>query len=346
MRRWHRVAADFEQDRDDRRRPPAAGGRVPPAGKAPANPCTMLCDFLGSFFKYATVPMGAFDTQLPIHPPAGARKAGLQFSSSRRLVTVPEHSLQAIKAIKAAAGSAITVNDVVYASFAGALRRHCLTQPQVAISEALLALDEGSCRVRALVPLAFPRDAASPLTNDWTFLSVGMPVGVGGATERVHAAHQTFAAIKASAEPAAARLAVKINSCSPPVMLGTVAQQLFSRHTLVFSNVPGPAEPVAIGGKRVLGIYSAFPNLITQVLCLSYDGRMFMSIACDESVPQPERLAELYLDDLRQLAIAYGVPPGDGGGPVKSSQGEGAQVAASPSASSVSSTRGGSTEFV
>ena len=52
---------------------------------------------------------------------------------TRRLVTVPEHSLQMVKAIKAAAGSTITVNDVVYAAFAGALRRHCLTQPQVPI---------------------------------------------------------------------------------------------------------------------------------------------------------------------------------------------------------------------
>jgi len=330
---------------------PVAEYRRP--AKPAVSPCTILCDFLGSFFKYATAPMGSFDTQLPIHPPAEARKAGLQFSSTRRLVTVPEHSLQMVKAIKAAAGSTITVNDVVYAAFAGALRRHCLTQPQVSISDSLLAfsdsllaLDDGSCRVRALVPLAFPRDAASPLTNDWTFLSVDMPVGVGGAVERVHAANQTFAAIKASAEPAAARLAVQINSCSPPRLLGTVAQQLFSRHTLVFSNVPGPAQPIAIGGKRVLGIYSAFPNLITQVLCLSYDGRMFMSISCDESVSEPERLPELYLDELRQLAIAYGVLPGEDGqaksGQVKSSQGEGdTKAAAPPPPSGSSSVRGG-----
>lgn len=55
-----------------------------------------------------------------------------------------------------------------------------------------------------------------------------------------------------------------------------VAQQLFSRHTLVFSNVPGPAQPVSIGGKRVLGIYSAFPNLITQVLATSSKPRQLL----------------------------------------------------------------------
>ena len=59
---------------------PVAEYRRP--AKPAVSPCTIMCDFLGSFFKYATAPMGSFDTQLPIHPPAEARKAGLQFSST------------------------------------------------------------------------------------------------------------------------------------------------------------------------------------------------------------------------------------------------------------------------
>ena len=73
---------------------------------------------------------------------------------------------------------------------------------------------------------------------------------------------------------------------------------------------------------------------------------MFMSISCDESVSEPERLPELYLDELRQLAIAYGVLPGEDGqaksGQVKSSQGEGdTKAAAPPPPSGSSSVRGG-----
>lgn len=123
-----------------------------------------------------------------------------------------------------------------------------------------------------------------------------------------------------------ARLAVQINSCSPPRLLGTVAQQLFSRHTLVFSNVPGrdahnartsrlpasyflpahhaqrttqrpdlpclqcsvsewrhalhvsqvpgPAQPIAIGGKRVLGIYSV--RCIHVHMCMYAHIRMYV----------------------------------------------------------------------
>jgi len=276
--------------------------------KPAVNPCSLLCDFLRGFCKYATLPLGAFDTQLPLHPPKTVREKGLTFSRQRHLVTVPAHPLEAIKVIKHAVGGQTTVNDIVYSAFAGALRRHARELASSSSdTTAAASLDDGSCRVRALVPLAFPRSATSPLTNDWTFLSLPMPVGVSEARQRVDATHATFASVKASAEAAAARLAVQINSCSPPLLLGTVAQQLFSRHTCVFSNVPGPAEAVYIAGQRVVAIYSAFPNLILQVLCLSYNGQMYMSIACDDSIPQADDLAALYLDELRELAKAYGV---------------------------------------
>ena len=37
------------------------------------------------------------------------------------------------------------------------------------------------------------------------------------------------------------------------------------RHSLVFSNVPGPPAPFAVGGEPVLGLLPLYPNLITQV---------------------------------------------------------------------------------
>jgi len=270
----------------------------PPQPKA--NPCALLCDFLSKFCKYATVALGRFDTQLPIHPPLAARQAGLKFSSQRRFVLVPEHPLSVIKAIKNAAGVGTTVNDIVYAAFAGALRRLCLE------STLTVPLD-AQTQVRALVPLAFPRSADMPMINDWTFVSVGLPVEQAEPAGRVAATHEAFTSLKNSMEPIASRLAVQINSCAPAAVIGTVAQQLMSRHSVVFSNVPGPTHPVYLAGQRVLSIYPIFPNLILQALCLSYNEMMYMSFACDERVPEPEKLAVLYLDELRLLGETYGV---------------------------------------
>jgi hypothetical protein len=135
-------------------------------------------------------------------------------------------------------------------------------------------------------------------------MALGLPTPV----ERLGASHATFKAIKASPEAAVARLAVQINTLAPPRVLGTTAQQLFSRHTLVFSNVPGPAHPVYVGGCRVLAIQPVFPNLIPQVLCISYDGQLYMSIAVDPTaVPDPGRLGRLYLDELETLKALHGI---------------------------------------
>ena len=90
------------------------------------------------------------------------------------------------------------------------------------------------------------------------------------------------------------------------------AQQIFSRHSLVFSNVPGPADAVFLAGKEVVGMFAVYPNLIMQHICVSYNGKMFMNFVCDpDVVTAPETLATLYMDELRALATLHGVDPND-----------------------------------
>ena len=52
--------------------------------------------------------------------PAEISPAEALFSLRSRLVQVPPHSLNNIKQVKVAAGGQTTVNDVVFAAFAGA----------------------------------------------------------------------------------------------------------------------------------------------------------------------------------------------------------------------------------
>ena len=74
----------------------------------------------------------------------------------------------------------------------------------------------------------------------------------------------------------------------------------------------GPAQPIAIGGEPVVGLLPVFPNLIPQVLCVSYHSLMWMSLTVDpDAVKEPERLAALYLAELRALAQQHGVDPDD-----------------------------------
>ena len=76
--------------------------------------------------------------------------------------------------------------------------------------------------------------------------------------------------------------------------------------------MPGPARPLLVGGEEVRGILPAFPNVIPQALCVSYAGKMWMSIALDETVvTEPQRVVTLYLEELRALAVRHGVDPDD-----------------------------------
>ena len=108
-----------------------------------------------------------------------------------------------------------------------------------------------------------------------------------------------------------AALLVAANAKLPQVIGQQVGRDLFSRHSIVFSNVPGPAEPIVIGGKTLVGLQAAYPNLIPQLICVSYNQRMHMNIVVDETiVPQPELLASLYMTSSAP-AVRFGVDPDD-----------------------------------
>ena len=70
--------------------------------------------------------------------------------------------------------------------------------------------------------------------------------------------------------------------------------------------MPGPSAPVYIGGEEVLELWPCFPNLIPQVLCVSYAGKMYATFALDEAVvPRPE---------VRRAAVGWQVPSCAGNG--------------------------------
>ena len=59
------------------------------------------------------------------------------------------------------------------------------------------------------------------------------------------------------------------------------------RYSLVFSNVPGPAAPVHLCGRPVVGLLALYPNLVMQGLCVSYAGTMWMNFVVDPDVVAP-----------------------------------------------------------
>jgi hypothetical protein len=241
-----------------------------------------------------TMFLGAPDTPSPFCPWRGDTPV---YCRDQVVVRIPRHPLQLVKGIKDKAGA--TVNDVVFACFAGAFRRYLLARGY---------LSPATLQLRALVPVAFPLPEGR-LGNKWAFASVQMPMGDEEAAGRLSLTVQVWRALKESTlVPISLFLAVFISGLLPRVITRQTCTDLLARHSVILSNVPGPDRPVRFAGALLDEILMVYPNVIPQVGMLSYNGELFGNITVDPTVVvDPHCLADYYLEELRALAAAYDV---------------------------------------
>jgi len=242
-----------------------------------------------------------------------AERTQLAFSGKRHVVLIPTHSLRFVKACKDAAG--VSVNDVVMAATAGAVRRYCEAQ-----NDPLFA--EGAAKVKnfkALVPVALPMKFDAPqeevkdvLTNNWCFCSAGMPIGENSPLARVRATCKEMGRLKNSMKPLVGLFQVNVVMPKLPVKeQQKAARDLFSRHGMVFSNIPGPTEQAFFAGQPVEGFQATFLNSIPQVILFSYAGKIFSNMVVDpEVMPDSESFGRYYLEELTELGRELGVKDG------------------------------------
>lgn len=227
----------------------------------------------------------------------------------RKILTFPHQSLQRIKDIKDKAK--VTVNDVMMSVTAGAIRRYCIDRKDPAF------ISGEKLQMRALLPIAFPRKpAADPykgdtgsLRNLFTFLSTGMAINEKDPIARIKATAKETDALKKSPF---AMVSLKFNSFLGPKLPFFLARQTlldtFSRHSVVFSNVPGPTQPILFGNALVDHFQMVFPNQITQAGILSYNGRVAMCLTLDESyITNPQKVADYFVEELEELEKELGI---------------------------------------
>ena len=226
--------------------------------------------------------------------------------SADRRVAFGKASLEDIKTIKVAFSA--TVNDVVLAACAGALRRYLIDRKELP-NKPLVA----TCPVST--------DAAKGRTGQHNHVSamfVGLPVNVPDPVIRLmHIARSSKKAKKLSSA-VGDKMLTDWAQLTPGGLL-TQAARLFSSmrladrippvHNLVISNVPGPPIPLFAGGARVLAAYPlgpVFDGAAVNITVLSYQGSVDLGvIACPDAVPDPWQIAEgfaLAIAELKTLA--------------------------------------------
>ncbi|WP_158296660.1 WS/DGAT/MGAT family O-acyltransferase [Nocardioides albidus] len=253
-------------------------------------------------FGYAA--LGEARTKMLDNPPVPAPRLSFNKSMTARrnwaYGTVP---LSDVKKIKESLGC--TINDVVMAICAGALRQWLLDHDE--LPEAPL---------RAMVPVSIrTAEQADTAGNQVSAMIAELPTHLTDPLARVEAVHasmsrakEDFAALPAAllqefaqfAAPAAAELVAR--TAASLRLADTVALPF----NLVISNVPGPREPLYYAGALMEANYPV--SMISDGMGLnitvqSYRDNMdFGLISCPELIPDLERIIDYIVAEAAALA--------------------------------------------
>lgn len=230
--------------------------------------------------------------------PAPGSPLNVPISTQRRFA-VARTRLEDFKLVRTAHGG--TVNDVVLAVVAGALRNWLLSR-----GEAVLA----STSIRAMAPVSVRDDADSGrLGNTVSAYLVDLPVGEPNAVVRLHHVSHAMRAHKDSGQSIGADALVRLSGLAPPTMhaLGARVASGFSQRffNLVVTNVPGPQFPLYAAGARMLEMFPVVPlskNQGVSIGITSYDGGVYFGLNADrDTMSDVDGLASMIEESLEEL---------------------------------------------
>jgi WS/DGAT/MGAT family acyltransferase len=206
--------------------------------------------------------------------------------------------LDRLKAIGRAYGA--TLNDVLLAVTAGALRRH------------LLAHGERPHDLRIFMPVNL-RPAGQPvpacLGNRFGLIFMSLPISLDDAEQRVRAVHARTQRLKAGRQAAATFAILSIIGALPVWGHRLAARLLGAKSSAVVTNVPGPREAVTLAGARADRLMFWVPqagSVGLGVSILSYAGTVTVGIAADRNViNDPAELAQEVTAEISELEKGF-----------------------------------------
>ena len=204
--------------------------------------------------------------------------------------------LAAVKEVKNRLGG--TVNDVVLATVAGAMRRF-LEARGVAVD----GLD-----FRAQVPVSTRAESQrGRLGNRVATLIARLPVHEPDLRRRYEAVLETTKRLKGSSQVHGSELLELLGDWTAKELLGsivrTTSEQLSFNMTV--TNVPGPQFPAYLLGSRMLAVYPVVPLFARQgagIALFSYDGALYWGFNSDwDAVPDLHDLVRAIEEEFETL---------------------------------------------
>ena len=200
----------------------------------------------------------------------------------------------------------VTINDLVLAMSAGALRK------------LLLRYDGDSDHpLLASVPVSFDFSPDRVSGNLFTGMMVALPADVDDPLERVKRSHDYAVDAKESHQLLGPELVSRWSDYIPPGPSESLFRWLAGRDgqnkvlNLTISNVPGPRERGRVGGALVTEIYSVGPLTAGSGLNItvwSYVDQLNVSVLADgATVDDPHEVTEAVVDEFIEIRRAAGL---------------------------------------
>jgi diacylglycerol O-acyltransferase / wax synthase len=192
----------------------------------------------------------------------------------RRFTNVPA-SLEDLKVVKRAFGG--TVNDVVLAVMAGAMRRWLHSR----------GVRTEGMELRALVPMSIrSEDEMSAGGNRIAAMRGPLPVYVDDPVERLRVVREAMSGVKESKQALGAEVIAGLQDFAPPTLLAQASRLNFSTRlfNLIVTNVPGPQFPLYLLGRELEELIPvAFlpENHALAIAIMSYNGTVDFGLLAD-----------------------------------------------------------------
>ena len=212
--------------------------------------------------------------------------------------------LSEVKSIRAVTG--LTVNDVVMALCAGALRRWLLDHDALPVS-ALVAAVPVSVRTES---------QQGTLGNQVSMMLAGLPTHLDSPADRLAAVHLAMGVAKEQHDAIPASLLADVSEFALPVLANqawrlSARLRLFERvspYNVIISNVPGPNVPLYLAWREAAGLLPRVGHHRRQglnITVMSYCGTMYFGlVACRELMPDLDVLAGYLRTELDEMLAA------------------------------------------
>jgi len=204
--------------------------------------------------------------------------------------------LDAVKTI--GKGLNCSINDVLLSCVAGAIGQYLRDRGD----------DPTGQQIRAMVPVNLrPLDQAWQLGNKFGLAPLQLPIGIENPIERVYAVRAGMAELKGSYQPLLAFAVLAIAGLMIKPVQDAILNLFAKKATAVMTNVPGPAQPLALCGSTVRQTMFWVPasgHIGVGVSVLSYAGGVQFGLITDEALcPDPQAIIERFQPEFDKLLL-------------------------------------------